>query len=123
MKIESTLSPGAHRGAAFLILVVLVLLVVVAATRTLVTGEISLRRAEVSRSRAKSMNAAINATLDSNLPIGDPIRFPIESSLNQWIEVSINQDVVTARWIADDRVLDEVTRGFKSTGSNADPEP
>ena len=63
-----------RKGAAFLILVILVLLVVVGATQGLLRGELTTRRSEVDRLRARSMTAAIEAAEQAMMKSVDQIR-------------------------------------------------
>lgn len=99
-----------RKGAAFLILVILVLLVVVGATQGLLRGELTTRRSEVDRLRARSMTAAIEAAEQAMMKSVDPIRLPMDESSDEYVELSINKDKsqITARWVKRDQVIDEM---------------
>ena len=111
-----------RHGAAFLFLVVLVLLVVVGATRTLVIGEVTARRDVIVRGRSAILETAIERAVDAGLDPKDPMRFPVDPSLDHWIDVAMQNDAVTARWIAGQQTLAEVTRPVDSKPSNSDDE-
>jgi len=97
-------------GAAFLMLVVLVLLVIVAAAKSMIVSEVALRRGGLTSSRAASLNTAIDRALTLDLTSADPVRLPVDPSLDQWIEVTRTDDGLRARWYSSQVVLDEVTR-------------
>lgn len=99
-----------RRGAAFLMLVVLVLLVIVAAAKTMIVSEISMRRAEISSLRGETLNLAIDRARTLELGSAGPVRLPVDRTLDQWIEVTVTDDGVRARWYSGDVVLDEVAR-------------
>lgn len=101
-----------RRGAAFLILVVLVLLVVVDATRTLVRSEVSSRQYERGQARLRSMRAAINAASQTPLESNTPIRFPVDQRSEEHIEVTAAEDGlrITARWLKGDQEIDKMTQ-------------
>ena len=95
-------------------LVVLVLLVIVAAVKTMIESEISLRRAELSAVRGKTLNAAIDRALGGELGSAGPVRLPVDPAADQWIEITVADDEVRARWYAGDAVLDEAARPSES---------
>jgi hypothetical protein len=105
-----------RKGAAFLILVVLVLLVLVGATRTLVRSEVTSRRSEGDQARVRSMRAAINATLQTTHDSSDPIRFPLDDKSTEYIELTVNQDrsLITARWYKGDQAIDAMTQEIET---------
>lgn len=104
-----------RKGAAFLILVILVLLVVVGATQGLLRGELTTRRSEVDRLRARSMTAAIEAAEQAMMKSVDPIRLPVDESWDEYLELSINKDKsqITARWVKRDQVIDEMRQAIE----------
>lgn len=95
-------------------LVVLVLLVIIAAAKTMIVSEISLRRAEVSSLRVETLSIAIDRALTLDLGSAGPVRLPVDPALDQWIEVTVTDDGVLARWYSGDVVLDEIARPSES---------
>ena len=99
----------ARRGAAFLLTVVVLLIVVVVAMQGLVTGEVSVRRSETGRSRAATLQQAIDTSLASELGPG-PTRLPVDSDNGVWIEIVADGEQVTAKWLVGERVQDQIVR-------------
>jgi hypothetical protein len=95
--------------------VILVLLVVVGATQGLLRGELTTRRSEVDRLRARSMTAAIEAAEQAMMKSVDPIRLPMDESSDEYVELSINKDKsqITARWVKRDQVIDEMRQAIE----------
>jgi type II secretory pathway component PulK len=106
----------ARRGAAFLLLVVLVLLAVLGASQSVLQGEITHRRSEADQHRVRIMNRAIGsvalhvselAASDSN----DSMRLPVNDATEEFIEVSWDESKtkLMAQWRRGDQVLDQMT--------------
>jgi hypothetical protein len=95
-------------------LVVMVLLVIVAAAKTMIVSEISLRRGEVSSLRGSLLNAAIDRASSLDPDSASPVRLPVDPTLDQWIEVTMTDDSVRARWYSGQTVIDELARPLKS---------
>jgi len=101
-----------RRGAAFLLLVVLVSMVVLAAIRTMVIAESSSRRHELQGRRSRTLVAAIEAAMPIVDQSFESCRLPIDESANEFIKVTLDQDhsTVTATWYQGDKVVDELSR-------------
>ena len=106
--------PQQRRGAAFLLLVFMLLLVIVAATKSLVTGTISQRRAELNQHRARMMIAAIDQSRALRTETQNSLRFPINDSRDERIEVIANDDrsQLIARWMRDQTQIAQLTRPY-----------
>ena len=101
-----------RRGAAFLVLVVLVLLVLVDATRTLVQGEVASRRNDRDQARVRSMRTAIDVMYRANQEAVENLRLPLDDQSSEFIEVtsSTESSSITARWFRGDQVIDQMTQ-------------
>ncbi len=103
-----------RRGAAFLLLVFMLLLVIVAATKSLVTGTISQRRAELNQRRARMMITAIDQSRALPAEGQISLRFPIDDSRDERIEVTPNDDrsQLIARWMRDQKQIAQLARPY-----------
>lgn len=99
-----------RRGAAFVMLVVLLLLLIIATAQTLITSELSLRRSESAAERARSMATAIQRLSRDDFPPNTALRLPVDTGSDQWIEVAINGEMISARWLRGDQLIDELSR-------------
>jgi hypothetical protein len=102
-----------------LTLVVLVLLVMVAATKVMVTGEFSSRRNERARLRTETLLAALDQVRRAGVGAGESIRLPIDSSADQWVIVSVDQDSISAQWHSGDRVQQTAVRRLSPRNPSA----
>lgn len=116
MKHHGRSGPETRKGAAFLILVILVLLVLVGATRALVRSEVSSRRSEADQTRVRSMRTAIDAGLQATRDSTGPIRLPLGEKPPEYIELTIDKSAsrITARWFKGDQMIDRMTQEIET---------
>jgi len=121
---------GSRRGAAFLVLVVMVLLLVLAATKGLVQTELQSRRGNRDWLRSQTIDAAVTRWRQADLaaPKNSQILIlPIGVGDDEYLEVSKNKDseneTLTIRWLRGGNVTGQVIRHTEAKPKGADSMP
>lgn len=119
-----------RRGAAFLILVVMVLLLVLAATKGLVQNELQARRGNRDWLRSQVMDSAVTRWKQANVaaPSGSgPWLLPLGVGEDEYLEVSKNEDskdeTITVRWVRGGNAMGQVIRHTAALDKEADSPP
>ena len=103
--------PKGRRGTAFLLLVVALVIVVMACTQAFVRAEVTSRRNGKNQRNLKQLQAAIDATRQL-LAVDHfaTISLPLNEETAERIEITRQEDAITARWMQGDTETESLTR-------------
>ena len=103
--------PKGRRGTAFLLLVVALVIVVMACTQAFVRAEVTSRRNEKNQRNLKQLQAAIDSTRQL-LAVDHftTISLPLNEETAERIEITRQEDAITARWMQGDTETESLTR-------------
>ena len=103
-------SRNPRKGGAFIILVVALLIVVLGASQAMVRSEIASQRNSSERMQIDTLLRAISATNVLHSIDGDDVVLPIDDRKEVRVSRDESKNLITAKLIQDDRVLQTITR-------------